>query len=128
VSVASEGFRLAATACFAGNDLVVTLTGGARPHVGCVVLARPHPAGGEPGRPSVTASVLAIPPHREEALARPLAEALARELGVVVAVAAGVHDDGLDAHGIATYLQLGEDLAGALLARLRQSSAVTPST
>ncbi len=107
--------RLLAVACRAGDDLVVTLTGGERPHVGCVVLAQAHPARGEAARVRVTSSVVAIPPHREEALARPLAERLAQTLNATVVVSAGVHDDNLSPEGIADYLRLGEELAAALL-------------
>jgi gallate decarboxylase subunit D len=118
--------RLWAVAVRAGADLVVTVGGGAAPHVGCVVLAQPHASAKEPGRVRVTSSVLSIPPHREEALARPLAEALARALGGVVTVAAGVHDDNLTPDGIAAYLRLGERLRDSLLARLTHSGSATP--
>ncbi len=113
---ASRGrLRLEAVAVRAGDDLAVVLTGGERPHVGCVVVARPHPATDDPGRTSVTSSVLAHPPHREEALARPLAETLARATGGTVVVAAGVHTDRLGRRGIATYLELGEAIGRELL-------------
>ncbi|MDD5562328.1 MAG: hypothetical protein PHQ91_01315 [Thermoanaerobaculaceae bacterium] len=110
--------RLRAVACRAGDDLVVTITGGERPHVGCVVLAQPHPARDGPARVRVTSTVVAIPPHREEALARPLAEKLARALAATVVVSAGVHDDRLAPEGVAAYLRLGDRLAAALLAAL----------
>ena len=112
VSVASGGRRLEARARRTGSDLVVVVEGGS-PHVGCVVLAvaRPSTAGG--GR-SVSTSVLTVPPHREEALARPMAEALARRFGGVVVVTAGVHEDGLDREGIDAWLRLGERLTRRL--------------
>ncbi len=110
--------RLVAVACRAGDDLVVTLTGGERPHVGCVVLAQPHATGGGSACIRVTSTVVAIPPHREEALARPLAERLARTLDATVVVSAGVHDDNLPPEGIADYLRLGEELAAALIEAL----------
>lgn len=126
VTARSREMRLWAVAVRAGADLVVTVGGGAAPHVGCVVLAQPHASAKEPGRVRVTSSVLSIPPHREEALARPLAEALCRALGGVVTVAAGVHDDNLTPDGIATYLRLGERLRDRMLARLTHSGSATP--
>jgi hypothetical protein len=114
VSVSEGTFCLDAVVCRAGADLALVVTGGCRPHVGCVVVAQPHPSTSDPSRRSATASVLNAPAHREEALARPLAERLARRLGGTVVVAAGVHDDALSAEGIAAYLRLGERLAEEL--------------
>lgn len=107
--------RLDATACWAGDDLKVTVTGGERPHIGWVVVARPHPATDDPARTSVSSSALCLPSHREEPLARPIAEALAHGLGATVAVAAGVHTEGLTPAGVTAYLRLGERLAVPLL-------------
>ncbi|MFI5166614.1 MAG: hypothetical protein ACHQQS_08350 [Thermoanaerobaculales bacterium] len=116
----SEGdFSLQAVVCPAGDDLVVVVSGGQRPHVGCVVVAYAHPPTADPPDRTVTSSVLATPPHREETLARPLAERLARALGGTVVVAAGVHDDNLSQDGIATYLRLGERLGNDLLHALQ---------
>ncbi len=92
-----------------GDDLVVAVGGGERPHVGVVVLAQPVASRG------ASLSVLTIPPHKEEPIARGIAKRLATELGRVAAVTAGVHDDNIDAEGIACYLRLGEELAEELV-------------
>jgi hypothetical protein len=118
VHVARGAVALTAVACRAGRDLSVTLTGGDSPHIGCVVIARAHPAQDDPGRTTVTCSVVSHPPHREEALARPVAERLARRLGATVVVAAGVHVKGLTREGIAAYVGLAAPLAARLVARL----------
>jgi hypothetical protein len=118
LEVRRGALTLRAVACRAGADLTVALTGGDAPHVGCVVVARPHPAGNDADRTTVTSSVLALPPHRDEALARPLAERLAVRLGGTVAVVAGVHTEGLTEEGIAAYLALGSRLADGLARRL----------
>ncbi|MCG6922345.1 MAG: hypothetical protein LJF15_14865 [Acidobacteria bacterium] len=101
-----------------GEDLVVAVGGGQRFHVGCVVLAQPLPSK-VPGKEwSASCSVLTIPPHKEEPIARGIATRLAEVLGRVAVVTAGVHDDNLDADGIACYLRLGHDLAEELARRL----------
>jgi hypothetical protein len=98
-----------------GEDVVVAVGGGEKPHVGCVVLA-------VPGRPRSTGSgftpstsVLTIPPHKEEPIARAVAEGVCGRLGRVTVVTAGVHEDGIDRDGIHTYLRLGAELAEAVV-------------
>lgn len=98
-----------------GKDLVVAIGGGTAPHVGSVVVAQPVAAGsGEKDR-SPSVSLITIPPHKEEPIARTVAERLSRELGCVVAATAGVHEDGIDRSGIETYIELGGVLADRLL-------------
>jgi len=107
---------LEARVAVVGDDLVVAVGGGERPHVGCAVLAIPYPAKGEAGGWSASCSVLTIPPHKEEPIARGIATRLAAGLGRVTVVTAGVHDDDIDAEGIRLYFRLGEELADELLA------------
>jgi hypothetical protein len=57
---------------------------------------------------------LTILPHKEEPIARGIAERLAKSLGKVVVVTAGVHEDGLDPEGVTDYLRLGRELGDAL--------------
>ncbi len=108
------GRTLEARASRLGEDLVVAVGGGERPHVGCAVLAVSRPSTANPSQRSVSTSVLTLPPHKEEGIARPIAEHLARVLGGVVVVAAGVHDDDLGPAGIADYLTLAQELARRL--------------
>ena len=92
--------------------------GGEQPHIGCVALAQPRPSTLDETRRSATVSLLALPPHKEGEMASEMATRLARELGVVVVVSAGVHTDGLDPEGIRTYERLAHRVTEALLARL----------
>ena len=115
VEDSSSGRYLEARADTVGDDVVVAVGGGERPHVGCVVLAQPYPAKGGDTEWSASCSVLTIPPHKEEPIARGIAEKLAAILGRVAVVTAGVHDANIDAEGIATYLRLAEELAEKLV-------------
>lgn len=96
-----------------GADVVVAVGGGDRPHVGCVVLAFPTPGRGRDGF-TPTTSVLTIPPHKEEPIARAIAERVCSLLGRVTVATAGVHEDDIDRRGIEIYLRLGEELAAAV--------------
>ena len=116
----ASGRRIGAWVTSVGEDLVITVGGGQRPHVGCVVLAQPQPTQAKNGEQSASCSVLTIPPHKEEPIARGIATRLAEEFGRVTVVTAGVHDDNLDADGIAVYLRLGEELADKLVVHLSE--------
>ena len=113
-----SGRRIWAWVTSVGEDLVIAIGGGEKPHVGCVVLAQPIPSKTHPGGGSASCSVLTIPPHKEEPIARAVATRLVEAFGRVTVVTAGVHDDNLDADGIAIYLRLGEELADELVRHL----------
>lgn len=117
VSDEASGRFLTAWVREVGNDVVVAVGGGDLPHVGCVVLAVPNRRRGKPGC-SPTTSVVTIPPHKEEPIARPVAEAVCGRLARVTVVTAGVHEDGIDRAGIEVYLRLAEKLADAVVAHL----------
>ena len=125
VEDAPTGRHLEARVQEMGQDLVVAVGGGQRPHVGSVVLAQPVPSK-RPGKAwSASCSVLTIPPHKEEPIARGIATTLAETLGRVAVVTAGVHDDGLGADGIACYLRLGKELGAELARRLQRKGDTT---
>ena len=116
----ASGRRLAASILTVGDDVVIAVGGGDRPHIGCVVLAVPCAGRSESGvSPSI--SVLTIPPHKEEPIARAMAECVCHRLGRVTAVTAGVHEDNIDRDGIEDYLRLSEELANAVAAHLDDS-------
>jgi hypothetical protein len=112
--------RIEASVNVVGKDLVIAVGGGERPHVGCVVLAQPGQLRAHPEKWSASCSVLTIPPHKEEPMARGIATRIAETLGRVTVVTAGVHEDNLDADGIAVYLRLGEELAEKLVEHLTE--------
>ena len=68
-----EGLSLALSARAVGEDLLLCLSGGTRPHLGCVVMASPRPSLADPEKRSATSSVLNLPGHKDEALCRALA-------------------------------------------------------
>lgn len=115
VEHSESGRSLTAWICEVGRDVVVAVGGGERPHVGCVVLAQPHRSKRPTVGWSASCSVLTIPPHKEEAIARVVAVRVASDCGRVAVVTAGVHDDNLDRAGIEIYLGLGERLAEAVV-------------
>lgn len=100
-----------------GDDLLVLLTGG-KAHIGAVAIAQPRPSLHDPGQPSSTGSVITILGHKEDAVAKAMAETLSGRLGRNVVVVAGIHWDALTREGIATVMELcrriNEKIASAL--------------
>ena len=113
------GASLTAWVRRAGRDVVAVVGGGERPHVGVVVVAQAYPSRRRPGQWSASSSLVTIPPHKEEPIARTLAETLARATGAVAVVTAGVHDDDLGPDGIATYRALATRLEERVAERVR---------
>jgi hypothetical protein len=108
--------RLWGTAVFSRGGLGVNVLGGAVPHIGAVAVAMPRPSHTRAGRRSATASVIALPGHKDDELARTMAIELARELGVTAVVTAGVHIPRARSTDIAAVLRNGSDAAKAILA------------
>lgn len=86
-----SGVRLAAIE--SGRDLIVAMFGGQAPHVGSVAVAVPRPSLRDPAVTSAAASVITLVGHKDDELAKPIAEFLARELGRVVVLSVGIHVD-----------------------------------
>ena len=101
-----------------GEDWSVALTGGERPHIGAVALGVPYdkPDGGW----SACVSVLTLPTHKEDALARLCADRLARAARHTVTVCCGIHTDALTKEGIAAFVALAEETIAAAEAQLKE--------
>lgn len=76
-----------------GRDVVVVVSGGEKPHVGAVAMAVPRPSLKDATQLSSTSSVLTMIGHKDDEVARLASETLARELGKVVVVSAGIHTE-----------------------------------
>lgn len=92
---------------WSGADLTVMLSGGTHPHIGAVALAQPRPSLRGDGSRSATVSVLTLPGHLEDEVARWAAHLLAVRSGGNVVVTAGIHVDE------ATPDEIGHLVAGA---------------
>ena len=74
-----------------GPDILITVWGGTRPHVGALVVSAPHPdCAPEEGRCS-TVLQFSFPGHRDNVVARRVAERVACALQRTIVVSAGIH-------------------------------------
>ncbi len=100
VRSAADDYVVKAEVVRVGDDVLVRIWGGEKPHIGAVAAALPRPSLADASRTSATTSVLAFPGHKEDLVARDAAKRLASALGNTVVVTAGIHWDDLSAEGI----------------------------
>lgn len=107
-----------------GADFCIQLSGGEPfgAHVGAVALAVPRPSNTGNQSHSATASVLTVPGHEEDLLARRLALQAARHLGVKVVMVCGIHADHASLTTIATMEAMAQSLMERLLHTLDASN------
>jgi len=88
-------FRIDALVQSLGDDLLVSVWGGTRPHIGAVGIAVPRPSLADPRRTSATSSNYTFLGHKEDVVAKQVSETISAALGRNVVVTAGLHWDGL---------------------------------
>lgn len=98
-----------------GRDLQV-LCGGGASHIGAVALAAP-------GSGLAQARVLALPGHKEDAIALRMARHMADELHCAVCVSAGIHYDNITREEIQQVEQMTQDLTQRCISALKKDSS-----
>ena len=115
----SEGeYDLSASVRLIGQDILVAIWGGEKPHIGAVAMAQPRPSLKDPEITSSTASVFSYVGHKEDELAKATAEILAAALKTKVVVTAGIHWDNLPEEGIQRVIQNSEILVEMILEKI----------
>ena len=104
-----------------GEDLLVAIWGGERPHIGAVSVARPRPSLKDPEATSATASVICLLGHKEDELAKAASEVLAAALNTPVVVTAGIHWDDIEPEGIQQVIRNSKILVDLILEKLASS-------
>lgn len=108
-----------------GNDILLCLEGGTKPHIGCVVQAVPRLSLTGDGSGSATASVLNLIGHKDEYLCRQLAEKISSNLGTVVVCTGGFHIDNMTKEQIKEVLQAVNEIAEEIVESLKNKSFYT---
>ncbi|HHU32127.1 MAG: hypothetical protein ACOX1Y_01520 [Zhaonellaceae bacterium] len=100
------------------SGINITLYGGDKTHVGSVVVAIPRPSLQDQSVTSVTSSVINLVGHKDEDVARPLAEKLARTFGQVTVVTAGIHVEKATSEDITVIVQNVDEVMDAMILKL----------
>jgi len=93
VSVGKGKFKVEATCIVTKDGILTIIFGGEKPHIGAVALAMPRPSLRDHRKTSATTSVLTVIGHKDDEIAKPAAEFVAKKFKVPTVVVAGVHVD-----------------------------------
>jgi hypothetical protein len=119
-SISKGKFKLHAHAQRMGQDLLVSIWGGTRPHIGAVGMAIPRPSLKSPKKWSATSSNFTFVGHKEDAIVKKTSEKLATELRRNVVVVAGIHWDGITAKEIKIIEYLTQKMSDQILKILKR--------
>lgn len=123
---AGEGrFRISLLATFTGEGLVVQVLGGEKPHVGAVALSIPRPGLADAERVSCNTTVVPLLGHKDDEIAKPLAEEIVKVWRSPVVLVAGVHIDNAGPEEIGTLVRNCREAAGLLIQALLKKKPVT---
>ena len=116
--IASGRLKVQARCQEIGQDILISIWGGNRPHIGALGVALPRPSLRNPKRWSATSSNFTFVGHKEDTLVRKVSERLAARLKRNVVVVAGLHWDDLKAREIRKVEHLTQRLADGILGKI----------
>jgi hypothetical protein len=111
-------YQIHATAMLIGDDLLVAIWGGTKPHIGAVAVALPRPSLADPQITSSTSSVFTLLGHKEDKVVKMVSEHLSARLEKNVVVTAGIHWDDLPEEAIEEIVHNCRELADEIHARI----------
>jgi hypothetical protein len=114
-------YRVYAQGRLVGDDLVISIWGGNKPHVGTVAVALPRQSLREPEKVSSTSSVFTLLGHKEDVIAKEFSEKLSSALNRVVVVTVGIHQDRIDEKGIQKFIDNCDKAFGQVLRMLKKN-------
>lgn len=121
VSAGKEKYKITLVAVATMDGLIVSLVGGEKPHIGAVAISIPRPSLKNSSKFSVTTSIFTIPAHKDDELAKPVAERLAKEFTQTVVVIAGVHIDRASDDDIRKLVYNSEQAVKKLLKKMKST-------
>jgi gallate decarboxylase subunit D len=113
-------YQVNAEALLIGEDLVVSIWGGTRPHVGAVALAIPRPSLKNQRTTSATSSVFTRLGHKEDDIVKRFSEQVSAGVNRVVVVTAGIHWDGIGPEGVEIVRSLCDEISKSLIGRVSE--------
>lgn len=98
-----------------GDDLCIIITGGSKPHIGCVTLSTPRESLSDKSITSATTSILNLVGHKDDEVAKYVSNKLSAALNKNVAVCCGIHIDNIKEYEISAVMEISEELTEMLI-------------
>jgi len=102
------------------DGLVAQVFGGEKPHVGAVALSLPRPGLADPRKVSCNTTVVPLLGHKDDEIAKPVAEEIVKAWGSPVVVVAGVHLDNASGEEVESLINNCMEVTRTLIEYLRQ--------
>jgi hypothetical protein len=121
VEISKGRFKIHGSVQEVGQDLLVSIWGGTRPHIGAIGIAIPRPSLKNPKKWSATSSNFTFLGHKEDSMVKKTSEKLATRLRRNVVVTAGVHWDRITSNEIKTLQNLTLRLSNQILEKIQRT-------
>jgi hypothetical protein len=114
--VTVDNFTISAKIVKTGDDIVIII-GGGKSHIGAVGVSFPTVSIIN-GDTTITTSVITLPSHKDDIVAKMVSETVAKKLNKKVIVIAGIHFDNLSKNDIDTILKACNELSFKIIEKL----------
>lgn len=114
------GYLLQVSVKKIGQDLLVSVEGGQKPHIGCVIQSVPRPSLTGDGSYSATSSVLNLTGHKDEYLCRKFSEQICAACQTTVVCTGGVHIDQITKEEICEIMRIIEDMGNVVIRYIKK--------
>jgi len=115
-------YRVAAEARRIGADIIVSVWGGTKPHIGSVAAAIPRPSLKDLKKKSATSSVINFSGHRDDIVSKLFSERIAARLGRNCVATAGIHIDNATGESIDIILKNCETACARIIRMLEKKT------
>jgi hypothetical protein len=119
-SVGDGIFKVIAEVKIIGDDLMISVWGGTKPHIGSISVSVPRPGLQDNTTMSATSSIINLIGHKDEVVARKFSEQLAAKFNKNAIATAGIHIDDITENQINILMQNMTDLCRDIMIKLEE--------
>jgi len=123
LSVGTGVYTVSASLQQLGPDVLISVWGGTRPHIGALSISTPQPGCAPEESRSSTVLQFSFPGHRDDVVARRVSERVASALQRRIVVSAGIHVPDITPAGIDTVLANADCLIEKIISLLRDRAS-----